>query len=410
MEFVEGQYEIQSLKLTALAEKYGSPLYLYDTANMERQYQRLMNAFPGVRLRLNYACKALTNINILKFFNQLGAGLDAVSIQEVQIGLKAGFAAEKISFTPSGIHPEEAYQAVGLKVPVTLDSLSLLEKFGKKYGSSVPVSIRINPHVMGGGHAKISTGHKGSKFGISFQQLPQILDLVNQYRLHVRGLHMHTGSDILDISIFLKSAEVLFDVAGSFPQLEFIDMGSGFKVPYKPGDYETDIEELGRLLSERFNQFCDQYGKNLTLIFEPGKFLVSTAGYFITRVNVIKETPLTVFAGVNSGQNHLIRPMFYDAYHHIVNISNPEGAVKPYSVVGYICETDTFAWERELPEVREGDYLVFLNAGAYGFSMASNYNSRLRPAEVMIHKGKDLLIRERETLDNLLRNQIVHQF
>lgn len=410
MQLINGQYEIQGIKVSALAEKYGSPLYVYDAGHMEQQFHRLMNAFPGVRLRLNYACKALTNINVLKLFNQLGCGLDAVSIQEVQMALKAGFSNEKISFTPSGINPEEVYQAVGLRIPVTIDSLSLLEKFGKKFGSSTPASIRINPHVMGGGNAKISTGHKGSKFGISFQQLPQILELVNQYHITIRGLHMHTGSDILDINIFIQSADVLFEVAKSFPQLESIDLGSGFKVPYKPGDYETDIELLGRMMTERFNRFCAEYGKPLTLIFEPGKFLVSQAGYFVTRVNVIKETPLTTFAGVNSGQNHLIRPMFYDAYHHIVNISNPDGPVNKYSVVGYICETDTFAWERELPQVREGDYLVFLNAGAYGFSMASNYNSRLRPPEVMIYKGKDLLIRERENFESLIKNQIIHQF
>ncbi len=405
MELIEGKYCIGGISITSLVEKYGSPIYLYDSQRMSMQYERLMKSFSQVKVQLNYACKALTNRTVLSWFHQMGSGLDAVSPQEVRLGLIAGFPPEKIMFTPSGVDFSEFEEALTLGVRITLDNFSVIKQFGEKYGSTVPVCIRINPHVMGGGHIKISTGHKGSKFGISVEQTHQILELVNRYNLCVEGLHMHTGSDILDPDVFLKSANALFESALLFKDLQFLDFGSGFKVSYKPGDYSTDIELLGEKISQSFQLFCAKYGKNLTLIFEPGKFLVSQAGYFAARVNVVKHTPAAVFAGVNSGLNHLIRPMFYDAYHHIVNISNPEGEKHKYNVVGYICETDTFASDRILNEIREGDILLFLNAGAYGFSMASQYNSRLRPAEILIHKGKDHLIRAAETFEDLIRNQ-----
>jgi diaminopimelate decarboxylase len=258
---------------------------------------------------------------------------------------------------------------------------------------------------MAGGNSKISVGHIDSKFGISIHQLPHIQRVVQNTGMHINGIHMHTGSDILDIDTFIRATEILFNVASQFNDLDFIDFGSGFKVPYKKDDVSTDIEQLGVKLSQRFNQFCKAYGKKLTLMFEPGKFLVSESGCFLAKVNVIKQTTSTVFAGVDSGFNHLARPMLYDAYHEITNVSNPKGRERYYSIVGYICETDTFGNNRRINEITEGDLLCFHNAGAYCFSMASNYNSRYRPAEVMIHNGKDSLIRKRETFEDLIRNQ-----
>ena len=219
---------------------------------------------------------------------------------------------------------------------------------------------------------------------------------------------MHTGSDILDIDTFILATEILFNTAKHFDALEFIDFGSGFKVPYKEGD--ISIDQLGKKLSKRFNEFCKEYGKELTIMFEPGKFLVSKSGSFLAKVNVIKQTTSTVFASVDSGFNHLIRPMMYDSYHHISNVSNPKGKERYYSVVGYICETDTFASNRRISEIKEDDILCFHNAGAYCFSMASNYNSRYRPAEVMLHKGEEYLIRKRETFDDILKNQEIIDF
>lgn len=392
--------------LLSIVHTYGCPVYVYDAYKIRSQYERLIKAFAAVpSLRINYAMKALSNVSILKLMRKLGAGLDTVSIQEVKLGLHAGFAPEQIIFTPNGVSMEEIEEAASLGVQLNIDNLSILEQFGSKH-PQVPVCIRINPHVMAGGNSKISVGHIDSKFGISIHQVPHILRIVENTKMHINGIHMHTGSDILDIDVFLYAAEILFDAAKHFRELKFIDFGSGFKVPYKEGDIQTDIEELGEKLSQRFLEFCKLYGRDLTLAFEPGKFLVSEAGFFLVKVNVVKQTTSTVFAGIDSGFNHLIRPMFYGATHFIENISNPEGKKRFYSVVGYICETDTFASNRQIAEISEGDILCFRNAGAYCYTMASNYNSRPRPAEVLWIDGQAKLIRKAETLEDLLRNQV----
>lgn len=392
--------------LLSVVHTYGSPVYVYDANKISAQYERLTKAFAAVpSLRINYAMKALSNVSILKLMRKLGAGLDTVSIQEVKLGLHAGFAPEQIIFTPNGVSMEEIEEAASLGVQLNIDNLSILEQFGSKH-PQIPVCIRINPHVMAGGNSKISVGHIDSKFGISIHQIPHILRIVENTKMHINGIHMHTGSDILDIDVFLYAAEILFDAAKHFRELKFIDFGSGFKVPYKEGDIQTDIEELGEKLSQRFLEFCKLYGRNLTLAFEPGKFLVSEAGFFLVKVNVVKQTTSTVFAQIDSGFNHLIRPMFYGATHFIENISNPEGKKRFYSVVGYICETDTFASNRQIAEISEGDILCFRNAGAYCYTMASNYNSRPRPAEVLWIDGQAKLIRKAETLEDLLHNQV----
>ncbi|WP_138433770.1 diaminopimelate decarboxylase [Winogradskyella algicola] len=392
--------------LLQIAKEYGSPVYVYDAEKITSQYKRLTKAFNSVNtLRINYAVKALSNISVLKLFNSMGSGLDTVSIQEVQLGLKAGFKPEDIIYTPNGVSLEEIEHVAELGVQINIDNLSILEQFGSKH-PKIPVCIRINPHVMAGGNTNISVGHIDSKFGISIHQIPLLLRIVENTNMTINGIHMHTGSDILDIDVFLYASEILFETAKNFKNLEFIDFGSGFKVPYKKGDIETNIEELGKKLSKRFNLFCKDYGKDLTLAFEPGKFLVSEAGVFLAKVNVVKQTTSTVFAQIDSGFNHLIRPMLYGSQHEIENISNPKGRERFYSVVGYICETDTFANNRRISEINEGDILCFKNAGAYCFTMASNYNSRYRPAEVLIYKGKPQLIRQRETFEDILRNQL----
>ncbi|WP_370478162.1 diaminopimelate decarboxylase [Tamlana flava] len=397
-------------QLLKIVQEFGSPIYVYDAHKIEAQYKRLTNAFKNVKkLKLNYAVKALSNISILKLFKKLGSGIDTVSIQEVRLGLAAGFQPEEIIFTPNGVSLSEIEEAAQLGVKINIDNLSILEQFGTKH-PNIPVCIRINPHVMAGGNANISVGHIDSKFGISIHQIPHILRIVENTKMNVNGIHMHTGSDILDVEVFLYASEILFDTAKQFKNLDFIDFGSGFKVPYKQGDIETNIEELGKKLSARFNEFCKDYGKDLTLAFEPGKFLVSESGYFLTHVNAVKQTTSTVFAQVDSGFNHLIRPMFYGSHHDIINISNPKGRERFYTVVGYICETDTFANNRRINEINEGDVLCFKNAGAYCFSMASNYNSRFRPAEVLWYNDKAHLIRKRETFEDILHNQVEVDF
>ena len=392
--------------LSAIASEFGNPVYIYDAAKIASQYQRLTAAFSSIGdLRINYATKALSNVSILKLMRQLGSGLDTVSIQEVQLGLAAGFEPQAIIYTPNGVSLKEIETAAQMGVQINIDNLSLLEQFGARHPKT-PVCIRINPHVMAGGNSNISVGHIDSKFGISIHQIPHLLRVVENTAMNINGIHMHTGSDILDIEVFLHAAEILFDTANHFKNLEFLDFGSGFKVPYHENDIETNIEELGEKLSKRFKTFCKEYGSDLQLVFEPGKFLVSLAGHFVTQVNVVKQTTSRVFAQVDSGFNHLIRPMLYGSHHHIENLSNPNGKVRFYSVVGYICETDTFGTNRKITEITEGDLLVFRNCGAYCFSMASNYNSRYRPAEVLWYEGKAHLIRKRETFDDIMHNKV----
>ncbi len=407
IQLTDGAYTIGGIHIQELVHSFDTPLYVYDADIIDTQYARLKQAFSSCKTRINFACKALNNVKVMRHLHDLGACLDTVSIQEVWLGLKAGFAPDEIIYTPNCVSMEEIDLAVKEGVMINIDNISILEQFGLKYGNSVPICIRINPHVMAGGNINISTGHIDSKFGISIYQMRHVDRVVKHTGLNVIGLHMHTGSDIVDVDIFLRAADILFEQAEHFPDLTFIDFGSGFKVPYKPDDYSTDIEELGEKLSARFKEFCAEYGRELELWFEPGKFLVSQAGTFLVKVNVLKQTTAAMFVGVDSGLNHLIRPMLYNGYHHITNVSNPEGALRLYTVVGYICETDTFGWDRKLNEVREGDILAFNNAGAYGMTMASNYNSRFRPAEVLIKQGIAELIRRRETLDDILRNQIL---
>ncbi|MBK8967458.1 MAG: diaminopimelate decarboxylase [Saprospiraceae bacterium] len=406
MELVNGKYQFSGgIDPLALCKEFGTPLYVYDAAVMERQYRRIVNAFPYPKVHIHYACKALSNINVMRLFRQWGARLDCVSIQEVELGLLAGFEPADILYTPNFAGLDEYEMAARLGVKINIDAIPMLENWGLHH-KEVPVCIRINPHLMAGGHEHISVGHIDSKFGISIHQLPHVLRVVESQGLRIEGLHMHTGSDILDVDVFLRGAEILFEAARKFPDLQFIDLGSGFKVPYKPDDIETDVEELGEKLSTRFAEFCREYGRQLTLMFEPGKFLVSEAGYLFAKCTLVKQTTSTVFIGLDTGLNHLIRPMFYGAYHKIVNVTEPAFKPRIYTVVGNICETDTFGVDRRIAEAVEGDILCFYNAGAYGWMMASNYNSRPRPAEVLLYQGEAHLIRRRETIDDMLANQI----
>ena len=397
---------LTSEQLKTIGLQFGTPLYVYHAEKIKEQYQKLCSAFEGSDVLFFYACKSLTNINILKYIRNLGANIDCSSINEVKLAVKAGFTPERILYTSNGIAFEEIEEATGYGVHINIDSLSNLEKFGKKFGHNYPVGIRLRPNILAGGYLKISTGHDKSKFGIPIEHIEKVLDLVGKYDLHIRDLHIHTGSEIKDVDVFVKGIEVLFDIIPLFHELEFIDLGGGFKVPYREEDTETDIPLLAKKVKELFANHPNPGGKSLQIWFEPGKYLVSECGYFISQVNVIKETPSATFVGLNTGFNHLLRPMFYDAYHRISNVSNPSGEIRNYAVVGNICETDTFAWERPINEVREGDFLVFHNAGAYGFEMSSNYNSRFKPAEVLVMEGKPYLIRKRQELDDLLKNQV----
>ena len=394
-------------QLTAIAEEFGTPVYIYHAEKIAEQYQKLKDAFGHQDVVFFYASKALTNINVLKYMKSIGANVDCSSINEVKLALYAGFAPENILYTSNGIAFSEIEEAKNLGVHINIDSLSNLEKFGKKFGHSYPVGIRLRPNILAGGNLKISTGHDKSKFGIPVDQFEKIVECIQKYDLFIQTLHIHTGSEIRDADVFVQGIEKLFEIISHFKELEIVDLGGGFKVPYKEGDTGTDINLLAQKVKEAFAEHLDRNKQHLQIWFEPGKFLVSEAGYFVTQVNVLKETSLVTFAGVNSGFNHLIRPMFYNSYHRVENISNENGPRKIYTVVGNICETDTFAEDREINEIREGDFLAFYNTGAYGFEMSSNYNSRLKPAEVLVKNGQPVLIRKRDVFEDLLRNQVL---
>jgi diaminopimelate decarboxylase len=400
------QAQISRELLLKIAADYGTPTYVYHAEKIAEQYAKLTSAFDQNHTRIFYACKALTNINILKHIRNLGCDVDCSSLNEVKLTLHADFPKERVLYTSNGIAFEEIEEAALLGVNINIDSLSNLEKFGKRFGHSYPVGIRLRPNIMAGGNLKISTGHSNSKFGIPIEQLDEILALVKKENLYIRGLHIHTGSEIKDVDVFMKVADIFSELIPHFPEVEFLDLGGGFKVPYKEGETGTDVPLLGQKVGAFVEKLQKQYSRSFQAWFEPGKFLVSEAGYFITQVNVLKQSASTRFAGVNSGFNHLIRPMFYDAYHRIENISNPEGHLHVYTITGNICETDTFATDRPLHEVREGDYLVFYNAGAYGFEMGSNYNSRYKPAQVLVINDQPHLIGRRDNFDDLLRNQV----
>jgi diaminopimelate decarboxylase len=408
-------YNIQGIKLTDLATQFGTPLYVYDADKIIEKISILRDSFQNVNLKIKYACKANTNISILKLMRKHGVEIDVVSPQELQLALLAGYEGSQITFTPSGVSFDEIEYAAEAGTRINLDNLDVLEKFGQKYGNTKPALIRLKPHVFGGGNEKIMTAHPESKFGISIHQKEEILEIVKKYGIKIIGLHQHTGSDVKNADAFTKAAEAILEMAFEFNDLEIIDLGGGFKVAYSEGDVVTDMAEVGQVLSNAFLTFCEKYGKKLQLWFEPGKFLVSEAGTFLANTNVVKIDPIKNFIGIDSGLNHLGRPMMYGSFHDIFNASNEDDSVQEnYRVVGYICETDTFSWtpegkqgERLMNKAKAGDVIAIKNAGAYCFSMSSQYNSRLRPAEVLVLDGKAHLIRERETFEDILKNQVI---
>ncbi len=406
MQLHNSYYQLQGLAITDICNQFGTPLYVYDANTIVAQLKTLQTTFAESHVKVKYAAKALTNISVLKLLKKNGSGIDVVSVNEARLALHAGFDPKDIMFTSNSVGIDEIAEAVDLGVYINLDNLSILEQFGKKYGSSYPCCVRLNPSIMAGGNLKISTGHSQSKFGIPVEQMDQIKALVTHYNIVINGLHIHTGSEIKDVDVFMKMADILFDLAVDFTHVKFLDFGGGFKVAYKKEDAVTDMPKLGQRLNTAFADFNQKHNRNLELWIEPGKFIVSEAGYLFTKVNIVKKNPTITFLGVDSGLNHLIRPMMYDAYHEIVNVSNPTGKEQTYTVVGNICETDTLGADRSLNEVREGDILAFKNGGAYGFSMASTYNSRFLPAEVLVINGEAKLIRQRTTFEDLLHGQI----
>ena len=393
-------------QLKTAVNEYGTPLYVYHAEKIVSQYQNLLANFSTHNTRFFYACKALTNIHILDVVKRAGCNVDCSSINEAKLALHVGFTPENVLYTSNSVNFDEICEAVSLGINVNIDSLSNLEKFGAKFGNTYPIGVRVRPNIMAGGNLKISTGHDKSKFGIPVTQLSELKGIQTKYNINIETLHIHTGSEIKDVAVFVQSASVFDTLLDQFPTVNVLDFGGGFKVPYQPGEKGTDIALLGAEVNKAMTRLSEKYGRPLTAWFEPGKYMVSECGYFVTTVNVLKKSGDISFAGIDTGLNHLIRPMFYDAYHHIDNISNPDAIPQQYAVVGNICETDTFAWDRSIPTIAEGDLLVFFNAGAYGYEMASNYNARYKPAQVLFENGTAKLISRRDTFDDLLALQV----
>ena len=391
--------------LFEVSKKYGLPVYVYDKNKIISQYSKLRNAFINIdNLHINYAAKALSNINILNIMKDIGCGIDAVSIQEVELALYIGFKTDQIFYTPSGVELSEIKKAFKLGVQVNIDNISALKKITENL-SNVKLGIRINPNVRAGGNSKISVGDSESKFGLNTSEIQEAKKIISENNISINGLHIHTGSDIEDINSFLKACDFVFEQAEGFKELEFLDFGSGFKVKYFENDSETDVIELGKRLGDKFLKFNTKRKNKVRMHIEPGKFLVSECGYFLTKVNYVNNRTNKNFIHVNSGLNHFVRPMFYGSKHAIENISSNSEEIKNYSVVGYICETDTFSENVKLKKTQEGDILCFKNAGAYCFSMSSNYNSRFKPPEVLVSNNEIKLIRKRENFKDLIRNQ-----
>jgi diaminopimelate decarboxylase len=396
--------DIKILKEAAL--KFGTPIYLYDLKIIENQFDKLNKELSVLEnYKIHFAAKSLSNISILKFIKKMGAGLDAVSIEEVMIGLKCGFNKDEILYTPNGVSFEEIKQAFKLGVKINLDSIESVKDFVNEFGNQ-SITVRINPGIYAGGNDNVSVGHSKSKFGIPEERIDELLDMEKKDKIKITGLHIHTGSDITKNNQFKEGIKKIFSIARDFKNIESIDLGGGIKIPYFKDDTSTNLNDYVKEVSKELKNFELEFNKKLKLIFEPGKFLVSDCGFFITKVNYIKSTKTKDFLQVDSGLNHLLRPTLYGSHHEIINLSNPAGKKKEYDVVGYICEKDTFAEKRKIPETSVGDLICFKNAGAYGFEMSSNYNSRLKPAEVCIYNNKILKIREAQSLKDLLIGQI----
>ncbi|MCP3951060.1 MAG: diaminopimelate decarboxylase [Desulfobacterales bacterium] len=405
MKLENNPYTIQGVDVHTVCREFGTPLYVYDADHIAGQVRYFKSAFSGVPAKIKYACKACSNINILKLMKKLGTGLDTVSPAEIQLGLAAGFKPGEIVFTPNCVDFAEIEQAVTTGTAINIESISSLEKFARRYGGSVPICIRLNPNISSQVNAdQVDWWHNQSKFGISLSQLATVKALETTHGLRINGVHIHSSSVIMSPEVFTEGARTVFDIAATFEHLEFVDFGGGIKVDAGDGHPVIDLGEIGKALEHLYTDFCTKLGRKIEIWFEPGRFLIGNAGTLLAECTVVKHNEAVDFVGLNTGFNHLIRPMFYDAFHEIVNASNPDGKPQKYSVVGNLCEIDNLGQDRVLPEVREKDLIAIKSTGAYGFSMASSYNSRPRPAEVLVINGKAHLIRKRETYADMVKN------
>lgn len=394
-----------------LISQYGSPLYVYDASVIKERYRELASCIDYSRVKIRYACKANSNIAIMRILREMGAGLDAVSPGEIYLGLRAGFTPEDILFTGSNMSTDDMSYALENGVEVNIGSLHQIDMYGE-IAPDTDIAVRINPDVGAGHHNHCITGGPESKFGIYFDRVDDIVEKASVYNLQIRGVHSHIGSGILDPETFLAAMNVLLKTARRFKDLEYIDFGGGIGIPYRCEEKSIPLDVLGERIGSLFRKFADEYGKNIALELEPGRYLVGESGYLLMSVTDRKDTPAHTFIGTDSGFNHMIRPMAYGSYHRIVNASRMDGDEESVAVGGNLCESgDVFTRNEEgieeqmLTHPECGDILAVMNAGAYGFSMASNYNSRLLPAEVLAENGTHRVIRKRQDIEDLSRGQ-----
>jgi diaminopimelate decarboxylase len=384
------------MDLLKLADKYGTPLYVYDGKLIRQKYQEIKKFFPWKNLKIYYAMKANYNPHILKLLEKEGACIDAVSPGDVLMAKKVGFSSSRILFTANKITDKEMEEVQKENVLFNIGSLSRLEKYGKAYPGN-KVCLRFNPDVVAGAHKKIRTGGEATKFGILLADLEKVKKIITKHALKVVGIHEHTGSGIPETVSMVKGMKNILAICipENFPHLEFVDFGGGFKIPYHPDETLPDYRKFGGEVVELFKKTCKLYHKDLEMYFEPGKYLVGDSGFLIVQVNTLKKNKSRLIAGTNSGFPQLIRPMFYEAYHHISNLSNPRAKKMKYDISGNICETgDCFAVNRPIAQIREDDFLAIHTAGAYCYAMGGVYNLRPMPSEVLVDKN-DKLIRRR---------------
>lgn len=395
----------RELQLNAV-EQFGTPLYLYDGDSVVQRYRELYDFIKWPKLKIHYAMKANYNFQLLQLLNEQNASLDTVSPAEVLLALKTGFSRDRIIYTANNMTDDEVDMVKSLNVLMNIGSLSRLERFGQKYPGA-DICLRFNPDVVDGGHKHIMTGGDLTKFGILLKDVDQVVEIVKHYNLTVVGIHEHTGSGLQHTESVFQSMQNIMAIATveRFPELKFLDFGGGFKVPYVPDEKRVDYVRMGNEITRLFAEYCNAYGRELELYFEPGKYIVAEAGYLLVEINTIKDNNGRLIAGCNSGFPQLIRPMLYDAYHHIVNLSNPDGEIKKYDICGNICETgDRFAEQRDIAEIREGDILSIENSGAYCYSMGSVYNLRPMPAEAVVRAGNIVLARRALSNAELINN------
>ncbi|HAN09281.1 MAG TPA: diaminopimelate decarboxylase [Clostridiales bacterium] len=395
-------------ELIKLIEEYGSPLYVYDENILRQRCKEMRNLLPNKNFRISYSSKANSNIELLKIIMSEDIDVDAMSPGEIFIQQKAGFTSERIFYIGNNVSANEMMYAVDKDILVSVDSLSQLKLFGE-INRGGQVAIRFNPGVGAGHHEKVVTAGKKTKFGIQKDYINQVKELIKKYDLKLVGINQHLGSLFLDEDQYIEGVKKLLDIAREFQGLKFIDMGGGFGVPYKKDEKRLDLSKLSKKLEETLNEFLEKYD-NKEVIFkaEPGRYIVAESGILFGTVYSIKDNYGVTYVGTDLGFNVLVRPVMYDSHHEIrvIKKCQVDNEKEKVTIVGNVCESgDVIAKDRELPKIDEGDIIGVMNAGAYGFSMSSNYNCRLRPAEVLrCLNGEFRLIRRADIYEDLVRN------